>query len=199
MQLRHLPKTALRWCEPVMFSRLLGDSAQRQAAARAVAGGKLKAVDIAAPLTGRTMPLDNMPSAVFKQRLLGEGVALEPSGCQVFSPIAGKIEVLDPTGEQIRIRGHNDLHLLIHIGTDTKRLMGESVKFHTKQGKQVELHQPLLQFNLPMFRRNLPSILVAITLLNSNKTKGMTAEYRPVLAREDRLFTAFLPLAGKAV
>ena len=181
----------------MIFSRLLSDSAQRQAAVRAVASGKLKAVDITAPLTGRTVPLEHMPSAVFKHRLLGEGVALEPSGSQVYSPIAGKVEVLDPTGEQIRIRGRDNLHLLIHIGTDTKRLMGEGVKFHIKQGTQVEQQQPLLQFNLPLYRRHLPSVLVAITLLNSNKTKGITAEYRPVLAKEDLLFTAYLPLAGK--
>lgn len=176
----------------MLFSRLLTTQAQQQAAEKATAAGKVKAVTVMAPLNGRVIPLDEMPSAVFTQRLLGEGVAMEPSGYQVFSPIAGKVEKLDSTGEQIRIKNSSGLQVLIHIGTDTKRLMGESVKFHAKEGSSVALNAPLLDFNLTLFKRNLPSTLVAITVLNSNKTKGIIPHYRSVLAKEDSVFTVYI-------
>ena len=47
-----------------------------------------------APLTGWASSLDEVPDAVFSQRMLGDGLAIDPTVGEVRAPFDGVVTVL---------------------------------------------------------------------------------------------------------
>src|SRR5699024_6914040 len=46
---------------------------------------------VKSPITGRIIPLDQIPDQVFSQGILGEGVGIEPTGTEVLAPGDGTV------------------------------------------------------------------------------------------------------------
>lgn len=151
-----------------------------------------KAVDISSPLTGKVMPLDDVPHAMFTERLFGEGVAIKPSGHQVLAPFSGTMLHFPELANQLRIKAKNGLQMQIQLGIDSHLMMGEGFKRVVKQGEHFEQGQVLAEFSIIKMKRQLTSILCPITILNSDKIKGIQAHYYQVVAQEDKLMTVYI-------
>jgi PTS system glucose-specific IIA component len=151
-----------------------------------------KAIDIHSPLTGTMMPLDDVPHALFSGRFFGEGIAIKPSGYQVLAPFAGTMLHFPELANQLRIKAKNGLQLQIQLGIDSHLMMGEGFKRAVKQGESFEQGQLLAEFSLVKMKRQLPSILCPITLINSDKVKGLQAHYFQVIAGEDKMMTVYI-------
>lgn len=151
-----------------------------------------KSIDLISPLSGTVVPLDDVPDALFTARLFGEGVAIKPSGYQVIAPFSGIVLHFPELANQIRIKASNGLQLQIQLGIDSHIMMAEGFKRFFKKGDRFEQGQVLAEFSLSKMKAALPSILCPITLLNSDKTKGLQAHYYQVIANEDKVFTIYL-------
>ncbi|MFT5816400.1 MAG: PTS system glucose-specific IIA component [Arenicella sp.] len=151
-----------------------------------------KAIDIYSPLTGSVLALDEVPHALFTERLFGEGIAIKPSGYQVLAPFAGTMLHFPELANQLRIKSQNGLQLQIQLGIDSHLMMGEGFKRVVKQGENFEQGQLLAEFSLVKMKKNLSSILCPITILNSDKIKGLQAHYFKVLAGEDKIITVYI-------
>ncbi|TDF41559.1 PTS glucose transporter subunit IIA [Alteromonadaceae bacterium M269] len=150
------------------------------------------AVPIISPLNGKILPLDQYPCPIFKERLMGEGVALEPAGYQVFSPFDGLVEFYPRTSHQIRLKSKQGVKLLIQFGFESDRLMGEGFRLKTKEGAKVSRGDLLLEFDLPKLKQKLNSHLFAVTILNSQKLKGILPQRQQVMAMQDLLMTLYV-------
>jgi PTS system glucose-specific IIA component len=71
-------------------------------------------------------------------------------------------------------------------------MMGEGFKRAVKQGENFEQGQLLAEFSLVKMKRQLPSILCPITLINSDKVKGLQAHYFQVIAGGDKMMTVYI-------
>ena len=151
-----------------------------------------KAIGIFSPLTGKVVPLNEVPHALFTARMFGEGIAIKPSGYQVLAPFAGTMLHFPELANQIRLQAKNGLRLQIQLGIDSHLMMGEGFKRIIKQGETFEQGQLLAEFSLVKMKRQLPSILCPITLLNSDKIKGIQGHYFQVIAAEDKIMTVFI-------
>jgi PTS system glucose-specific IIA component len=151
-----------------------------------------KTIEISSPLTGTVVPLDKVPHALFSERIFGEGIAIKPTGYQVLAPFSGTMLHFPELANQIRIKAKNGLQLQIQLGIDSHLLMGEGFKRVVKQGESFEPGQLLAEFSLAKMKRHLPSILCPITLLNSDKVKGLQAHYFQVIATEDKIMTVYI-------
>lgn len=148
--------------------------------------------DIMSPISGRIKSLDNVPQQVFSQRLMGDGVAIQPSGYQVIAPFDCKVEALPTTGEQIRLRSKNGIVLVIQIGIGTYKIMGEGFKRHVQEKATITAGTVILDFNMNKIKGRIDSLLCPVTMLNSDKTKGILPHYRQVIAGEDVLFSVLV-------
>ncbi len=151
-----------------------------------------KAIDILSPLSGSVIPLDEVNNALFTARLMGEGVAIKPSGFQVYAPFAGTIVHFPSLANQIRIKANNGLLMQIQLGIDAHTMMAEGFKPKVKVGDKVEQGQILLEFSLSKMKQALSQILCPVTIINSEKIIGLQPHYMQVRATEDRLFTLYL-------
>lgn len=148
--------------------------------------------DVLSPISGRIKPLDDVPQLVYSQRLMGDGVAIQPSGYQVIAPFDCKVEALPITGEQIRLRSKNGILLVIQIGIGTYNVMGEGFKLHVKEAAVIEAGTIILDFNMNKIKGRIDSLLCPVTMLNSDKTKGIIPHYRQAIAGEDVLFSVLV-------
>ncbi|SHF14655.1 PTS system IIA component, Glc family [Seinonella peptonophila] len=105
-----------------------------------------------APLSGQIVPLDQVPDAAFAEKMLGDGVAIQPAEGEVVAPIEGEVVTIPPTKHAIGIRSPQGVEILIHIGLDTVQLKGEGFETLVEEGQRVSVGQPLLRFQLDLLQ-----------------------------------------------
>lgn len=151
-----------------------------------------KALEIYSPITGSVQLLDKVPHALFTERMFGEGIAIKPSGYQVLAPFSGTMLHFPELANQLRLKAKNGLQMQIQLGIDSHIMMGEGFKRFVKQGEHFEQGQLLGEFSLAKMKRQLPSVLCPVTLLNSDKIKGLQGHYYQVVAGEDFMMTVYI-------
>ena len=106
-----------------------------------------KEVVLKAPLTGKIIPIEQIPDAVFSQKIMGNGVGIEPTGNLVCAPADGTISVVMADSKHAcGISLENGVELLIHVGIDTVDMGGDGFELFVKSGDKVSCGDPLISF-----------------------------------------------------
>ena len=120
-----------------------GSGADVGAAGSALAApGELKAV-----LTGKVIPLEEVPDEVFSQKIMGEGVAFEPDNDVVYAPADATVSVvMEDSRHACGLTLDNGMELLIHVGIDTVDMGGDGFELFVKSGDRVRRGDRLISF-----------------------------------------------------
>ncbi|MFC4559937.1 PTS system trehalose-specific EIIBC component [Virgibacillus kekensis] len=121
---------------------------------------------IFAPLSGEVKQLEDVPDPTFAEKMMGDGIAIDPSDGEVISPLNGEIVQIFPTKHAVGLKGDNGVEVLIHIGLDTVNLNGEGFTAHVSQGDYVKAGDPLITFDLDFVREKAPSAITPIIITN---------------------------------
>ncbi|MDB8858949.1 maltose/glucose-specific PTS transporter subunit IIBC [Pediococcus acidilactici] len=97
-----------------------------------------KKFQIGAPLTGKAVPLTEVPDAVFSTGMIGQGAAIQPTDGQVVAPVDGVVTTVFPTKHAIGIKATNGMEILIHLGIDTVKLDGKPFETKVAVDEQVK-------------------------------------------------------------
>ena len=125
-------------------------------------------VTLVAPLTGVLVPLDQVPDPVFARKMVGDGISIDPLGNLLVSPVAGEVVDVQPSAHAVTVRSDEGLEILMHIGLDTVRLVGEGFSPKVKEGARVAVGDPLIEFDLDQVGRKAKSLLTQIVITNSD-------------------------------
>ena len=129
--------------EPVAPS--VAPDAEEQSQAEPPAAG---AEGVTAPLSGRVIPMEEIPDQVFSQGILGEGVGIEPTGNVVVAPADATVcSVIEDSRHAVGLTLDNGAELLIHVGIDTVSMNGDGFQLHVKAGDRVHLGDKLITFD----------------------------------------------------
>lgn len=115
-----------------------------------------------APLEGWSAPLEEVPDAVFAGSLLGDGVAIDPTGSTLCAPCDGEVITIPAQKHAITLRAANGAQILLHIGIDTVALGGEGFIAHVAVGAHVKAGDTLLTFDLDYVAQRAKSLLTPI-------------------------------------
>ncbi|WBW94750.1 PTS sugar transporter subunit IIA [Oceanirhabdus sp. W0125-5] len=118
------------------------------------------------PLEGKLLELSSVPDAVFSQKMMGDGFAIEPVNGEVVSPITGTVATLFHTKHAIGLVSDNGREVLIHFGIDTVALNGEGFTAYVKQGDKVKAGDKLLSVDLNTVKEKVPSVITPIIFTN---------------------------------
>ena len=103
---------------------------------------------VTAPLSGRVIPMEEIPDQVFSQGILGEGVGIEPTGNGVVAPADATVcSVMEDSRHAVGLTLDNGAELLIHVGIDTVSMNGDGFQLHVKAGDRVHLGDKLITFD----------------------------------------------------
>ena len=104
-------------------------------------------VELSAYLTGKVIPIDEVPDQVFSQKVLGDGLAIEPTDNVLLAPADGEITVVNEgTYHACGILLDNGAEILLHIGLDTVGMNGDGFTPFVKEGQRVKRGDKLIGF-----------------------------------------------------
>ena len=124
------------------------DTSASAAAAAETAASKTEVKELKSILDGKVMPIEEAPDDVFSQKIMGDGIAIEPSNTVVTAPADCDVSVvMADTGHACGLTLTNGIELLIHVGVDTVDMGGEGFKLLVNEGDHVKAGQPLIEFD----------------------------------------------------
>jgi PTS system arbutin-like IIC component len=130
------------------------------------AADKSLAMKLNACVSGKLIDMSEVEDDMFSQKMMGDGVAINPSGDTVVAPADAEVTmVMEESLHAIGLRMNNGVELLIHIGIDTVKLDGEGFSLLTKAGEKVTAGTPLIQFNSSVIKNAgyKDTVIMAIT------------------------------------
>jgi glucose-specific phosphotransferase system IIA component len=131
-----------------------------------------RVVSFRSPMTGRMIPLDEVPDTVFAKKIVGEGVAFLPERGELVSPVAGKITHVYPTAHALGITTAEGLEVLLHIGIDSSQIANKPFRSHVQEGDSVQAGQLLVTFDLNKLRKHAKSIATPMIVTNTARVKS---------------------------
>lgn len=120
---------------------------------------------LVAPLAGWSTPLDEAPDAVFAGRMLGDGVAIDPTAGTLHAPCDGEVLLVAPSRHAVTLRTEGGAEVLMHVGIDTVSLGGEGFAPAVAQGARVRAGELLMTFDLDLLARRAPSLLTPVIVI----------------------------------
>lgn len=102
---------------------------------------------LCSPLDGRVVPLEEVADETFAMKILGDGIAILPSGEMLCAPMAARVEQTFESGHAITLIGDGGVELLLHVGIDTVKLKGEYFDILVEEGDRVVAGTPLIRFD----------------------------------------------------
>ena len=124
-----------------------------------------------APLSGIVYPLERVPDAVFAQKLMGDGVSIDPTDATLRAPCAGEVANLHAASHALTLRTAGGVEVMMHIGIDTVNLKGVGFTPHVKAGDKVEAGTPLIDFDIDQIATHAKSLLTEIIILNGDAAR----------------------------
>jgi phosphocarrier protein FPr/phosphocarrier protein len=121
---------------------------------------------LVAPIQGWVAPLDEVPDPVFAERILGDGVAIDPTGAAVYAPCDGQI--VSVARHAVTLRADNGAEILIHIGLETVALHGQGFITHVREGNSVRTGDPLIAFDLDFLAGKAKSLISPVVITNGD-------------------------------
>lgn len=138
--------------------------------------GEKASVELKAGLTGRVIPISEVPDEVFSQCVMGNGIAIEPESDTVVSPADAEVGVvMADTGHACGLVLDNGAELLIHVGIDTVDMGGDGFELLVKEGEAVKQGQPLIRFDPEKIRAAGHSTVTVFIVTDEGNYE--TAEY----------------------
>ena len=123
---------------------------------------------LVAPLAGWSSPLEEAPDAVFAGRMLGDGLAIDPTGSTLHAPCDGELIAVPASRHAITLRTDAGAEILLHVGIDTVALDGEGFQLHVQQGQRVRAGERLITFDLDLLARRAVSVLTPVVVLDGS-------------------------------
>jgi glucose-specific phosphotransferase system IIA component len=131
------------------------------------------------PCTGGIVDVTEVQDEVFKNKMLGDGMAVVPDGSIVFAPVDGKIVSIFPSNHQFTMKTDDDLELLIHIGIDTFDVDKRDLVRLVDENQYVRRGTPIIKAKFKKLKAKGYDTSVIVVVLNqpiSEKTKMLKSE-----------------------
>lgn len=118
-----------------------------------------KTDDFYAPMAGKAVAITEVPDPTFAEKMLGNGVAIEPVDGKVYAPCDATVDMMFATRHAVSLVADCGAEILIHVGLETVGLEGKPFTAHVKDGDKVTRGQLLLEADLAAIREaGLPTI-----------------------------------------
>ncbi len=145
-----------------------------------------------APLSGYLLPIEQVPDPVFAQKMVGDGISIDPINQVLVAPCDGEVVQLHPSHHAITLKTAEGLEVLMHIGLDTVTLRGEGFTPKVKMGDRIKTGDPLIEFDADFVALKAKSLLTQIVITNSEQVAEFIPYSGSVKVGEDPVLNLIL-------
>lgn len=139
---------------------------------------KSKELEIYTCVQGEVLPIENVPDPVFAEKILGDGIAINPSNGEIISPIDGEITMIQDSLHAIGIKVDDDIEILIHIGLETVELNGEGFTKKVNVNDRVKKGQPIVCFDKKLIEDKGYNTITMMLVINNDNIIGIEKEFK---------------------
>jgi phosphocarrier protein FPr len=119
---------------------------------------------LTAPVSGVIVPLSEVPDPAFAEKLVGDGIAIDPVTDRILAPCSGVVAQVHPAGHAVTITTEAGIEVLIHVGLDTVMLKGRGFTPQARAGDVVATGDPLLSFDADLVATQARSLLTEMVV-----------------------------------
>ena len=133
---------------------------------------KVTVAEFDAFMDGEVDLITNAPDETFAQKMMGDGIMINPSDGKVYAPCDASVEFIFPTKHAIGLKSNDGIELLLHIGIDTVKMNGEGFDVKVKEGDRVTKGTLLMEVDLDKVKtmaKSSASVMVFTNLNENNK------------------------------
>lgn len=131
-------------------------------------------VEIYAPLSGEIVHIEDVPDVVFAEKIVGDGIAIKPTGSTIVAPADGTIGKIFPTNHAFSMETDEGLELFVHFGIDTVELKGEGFRRVAEEGQRVERGDTIIELDLPLLEERAKSTLTPVVISDMDEVAELT-------------------------
>jgi phosphoenolpyruvate-protein phosphotransferase len=142
-----------------------------------------------APMDGVIFPLEEIPDPVFSQKMVGDGISIDPTGEILHAPCDGTVSQIHRAGHAVTLTTADGLELMMHIGLDTVMLKGQGFTPLVSGGQAVACGDPLIEFDAEFLATHAKSLLTQVLVTNIERVSEIRAESGYVHGGKDLLLT----------
>lgn len=153
-------------------------------------------IRLVAPLSGRLVPIEQVPDPVFAEKMVGDGISIDPVNQSLHAPCDGDVIQMHPSCHAITLKTSDGIEVLMHIGLDTVTLRGQGFTARVREGDRVKTGDLLIDFDADFIALHAKSLLTQLVITNSDQVSQFTPSAGYVNAGQDVVLE--LALAGVA-
>ena len=129
----------------------------------------MTSIILTSPLQGWASPLEAVPDPVFAERMMGDGIAIDPTGNCLYAPCDAVVLSVHASGHAISLRTAEGAEILMHIGLDTVALGGRGFGPCVAEGATVERGDPLIRFDLDLLVCEARAVITPVIVTNPER------------------------------
>ena len=166
-------------CKMGLFDFLKGGNKKEEGKAQEFNG------KILAPISGKLLPLSEVPDDVFAQKMIGDGVAIEPNASgTMLAPASGRLEKVFETNHAFSIVTPEGIEIFVHFGMDTVQLEGKGFERLAEEGTVVKAGDPLIKYDYDFLKANAKSIITPVIISNFEEYSDLNTAFKTVFKWE---------------
>ena len=150
-------------------------------------GINISETELYAALNGKIVQLDDIEDEAFSQRILGDGIAIEPSEGKLYAPYDCKIDSVFDTKHAINLVTESGCEILLHIGIDTVKLDGKFFDMHVKEGDKVKRGELLISFDMENIKKAGYKLTTPMIICNTDDYREITPLKSGKVTKEDKI------------
>ena len=128
-----------------------------------------EAATMKAVVSGKVIDITSVPDEMFAKKMMGDGVAIEPTGDTVVAPADATVTMIaEGSLHVVGLHLENGADILIHIGINTVNLNGKGFTVLTKVDTKVKEGTLMITFDSKIIKDNGYKDVVIIAVTNSN-------------------------------
>lgn len=150
-------------------------------------------LELAAPLSGTAVPLEQVPDPAFAEKQMGEGIAIEPTEGKVYAPFDATVAHVIKSRHALILEHASGVQVLIHVGINTVSLKGNGFTSLKNIGDKVRAGELLLEFDMDAIRdAGYPLITPIIIPAGQEMVERIEEKTGPAAAKQTSILTIHL-------
>ncbi|MFZ7240310.1 PTS glucose transporter subunit IIA [Avibacterium avium] len=141
-------------------------------------------VEIYAPLSGDIVNIEDVPDVVFSEKIVGDGIAIRPTGNKLVAPVDGVVGKIFETNHAFSMESTDGVELFVHFGIDTVELKGEGFRRVAEEGQTVKRGDTIIELDLELLEAKAKSVLTPVVISNMDEVSHIEKKTGEVVAGE---------------
>lgn len=145
--------------------------------------------EIYSPVNGRTKDVTKLTDPVFAQKMVGDGVAIEPTSDIIKAPCDGIINHFFETNHAFTILMEDETEILVHLGIDTVELEGKGfTRLIEDFKKPVTAGQDLVKMDLDYILKSEKETDIIVIVSDSDEQTKFKKKLNKDIHSNDLIF-----------